>query len=321
MATGANGNNPRGRSANKERYKTLAQAETQASLVLAGRTFAWGQRTHIMGIVNATPDSFSGDGLGYDAAAAVARGLRFVADGADILDVGGESTRPGAEPVPADEEMRRILPVIAGLRARTDVPISVDTFKAEVASAAVRAGAVMINDVWGLRRDPRIADVAASSGAALVIVHNRPASATIDGLGGMVPHDGYTDLLGEIRGELLESAAVAERAGVPRGRIILDPGLGFAKTPAHNMELLRGWTALRVGYPLLIGPSRKSFIGRVLGLGPAERDEGTAAVVSLLAAQGAEIIRVHDVRTMVRVVRVVDAIVGPGRWAGVDGHP
>lgn len=278
------------------------------SLSLRNHTLLWGTRTHVMGILNVTPDSFSGDGLGADVSAAVERGLAFAQEGADILDVGGESTRPGAKPISAEEEMRRVLPVITALRQRTDLPISIDTYKAEVASAALEAGAVMVNDVWGLRRDRRLAKVAAEAGAALVITHNRPAVPTVDALGGMYAKTAYIDLVAEVRQELSESIAWAEEAGVPAGRIIVDPGLGFAKTPDQNLVLLRSVAAFRGRYPVLIGPSRKSFIGRILGVPAAERDEGTEAVVALVAAQGADIVRVHNVRAMVAVVRMVDAI-------------
>lgn len=279
-----------------------------ASLTLNSHTLLWGTRTHVMGIINVTPDSFSGDGLGDDVVAAVDRGLALAREGADILDVGGESTRPGADPVSAEVEMRRVLPVITALRERTDLPISIDTYKAEVALAAMQAGAVMVNDVWGLRRDRRLAGVVAEGGAALIITHNRPAVPTVDALGGMYAGTAYIDLVTEVRQELRESVSWAETAGVPAGRIIVDPGLGFAKTPAQNLVLLRSVAAFRDRYPVLIGPSRKSFIGRILGVPAAERDEGTEAVVALVAAQGADIVRVHNVRAMVAVVRMVDAI-------------
>jgi len=274
----------------------------------AAPRFAWGARTFVMGIVNATPDSFSGDGLGDDVAAAVARGLGQIAAGADILDVGGESTRPGAALVSPEEEMRRVVPVISGLRRYTDVPISVDTVKAEVAEAALRAGANIVNDVWGLRRDRRIAAVAAHHGAVLIIVHNRPARAAVDALGGLYPQVAYADLLTEVRSELLEAAGWAEAAGLPRDRIWCDPGLGFGKTPAQSLELLRHLPGLKAGHPLLVGPSRKSFIGRVLDLPVGERDEGTAAAVALCSAGGADIVRVHNVGAMVRAVRLADAV-------------
>ena len=268
----------------------------------------WGTRTYVMGIVNATTDSFSGDGLGEDSAAAVARGLAQVRAGADLLDVGGESTRPGAEAVPAVLEARRVVPVVAALAARAGVPVSVDTMKAEVAEAALAAGASIVNDVWGLRRAPELAEVAARHGAALIIVHNRPARAAVDGLGGMYPEVPYQDLVGEVRAELLEAAGWAERAGVAHGRIWLDPGLGFGKTPRQSLELVRRLGELRGPYPLLLGPSRKSFIGRVTGRPAPERDPGTAAAVALGIAAGADIVRVHDVAGMVQVAAVADAV-------------
>jgi dihydropteroate synthase len=275
-----------------------------------GPDFPWGRRTFIMGIVNCTPDSFSGDGLGDDVEAAVARGCALVAAGADLLDVGGESTRPGAVPVPAEVEAARVVPVIAALRARTAVPLSVDTGKAAVARRALEAGACIVNDVWGLRHDRRLAAVAARAGAALVVMHNRPARAAVDRLGGMYPEAAYRDLVGEVRAELAESAAWAREAGLPPGRVWLDPGLGFGKTPAQSMELLRRLPELRVpGHPLLVGPSRKSFIGRVLDLPVGERTDGTAAAVALAVAGGADAVRVHDVLPMVRVARVADAVV------------
>ena len=273
--------------------------------------FPWGRRTLVMGIVNCTPDSFSGDGCGSDPAAAVRRGLEQAAAGADMLDVGGESTRPGAPEVGADEELRRILPVIEGLRRVCSLPISVDTIKAEVADAALHAGACIVNDVWGLRRDRRMAEVAACHGAGLIIVHNRPAQARVDALGGMYPEVTYRDLIGEVRAELTEAAAWAMQAGVPRGDVWCDPGLGFGKTPSQNLELLRRVGELRTGHPLLVGASRKSFIGRVLGLPAAERDPGTAACVSLAVAGGADVVRVHNVGMLTQVTRMADAV-----WRG-----
>jgi dihydropteroate synthase len=262
-----------------------------------------------MGIVNCTPDSFSGDGCGRDRDSAVARGLEHAAAGADILDVGGESSRPGASAVPAAEEASRVVPVIAALHRASRVPLSVDTWKSEVARSALEAGACIVNDVWGLRRDPELAAVASAAGAAVVIVHNRAARAVVDGLGGLYPEVGYRDLLGEVRAELLEGADLARRAGIPPERIWLDPGLGFGKTPAQSLELLRRLPELRLGYPLLVGPSRKSFLGRVLGLPVTEREEATAAAVALSVSGGADAVRVHDVRAMARVARVADAVV------------
>ncbi len=270
--------------------------------------FEWGVRTYVMGIINMTPDSFAGDGMGTDLEAALRRAQEMVAAGADLLDVGGESTRPGAEPVPAGEEMRRVLPAIECLARNLDCPISVDTYKAEVAEAAVRAGAKMINDVWGLRMDPRIAEVAARTGAYLVITHNsRPApTAAWD----YAPVEG--GLMDRIVGGLRQAINLAVKAGVPPERIIVDPGLGFGKSWQENLLILRDLGRLRVlGRPVLIGPSRKSFIGRVLGVEVQERLEGTAAAVAIGIANGADLVRVHDVGPMVRVARMADAVV---RW-------
>jgi len=270
--------------------------------------FDWGVRTYVMGIINMTPDSFARDGLGTDPEAALRRAQEMVAAGADLLDVGGESTRPGAEPVPAEEEMRRVLPAIERLVRALGCPISVDTYKAEVAEAAVRAGARVINDVWGLRLDPRIAEVAARTGAYLVITHNsRPApTAAWD----YAPVEG--GLMDRILAGLRQAVDLAVRVGVPPGRIIVDPGLGFGKSWEENLLILRHLSRLReLGRPILIGPSRKSFIGRVLGVEVQERLEGTAAAVAIGIAHGADVVRVHDVGPMVRVARMADAIV---RW-------
>ncbi len=269
---------------------------------------AWGGRTYLMGIVNATPDSFSGDGCGPDVASAVARGLAHEKAGADILDVGGESTRPGAPAVSEGEELARVVPVIAELARRTALPLSIDTIKAEVAEAALEAGACIVNDIWGLRRDMRLAEVAARHGAALIIVHNREARAEVGALGGLYPEVHYEDLVAEVRRDLEEAAGWAERAGVARERIWLDPGLGFGKTPAQNLELLRRLGELRGPHPLLVGPSRKSFIGQVTGRPAPERDPGTAAAVALAVAHGADILRVHNVADMRQVLQVADAV-------------
>lgn len=269
----------------------------------------WGSRTFLMGVVNNTPDSFSGDGCGGDAEAAVARGLAQARAGAALIDVGGESTRPGAPPVPEEVELARTVPVVRALAARTDVPVSIDTCKPAVAAAALEAGARVVNDVWGLRRQRALADVAAAYGAALIVVHNRPARPTVDDLGGMYAEASYADLMGEIADELQEAAAWAEAAGVAPEDVWLDPGLGFGKTPAQSLEVLRRLRELRLGRPLVVGPSRKSFIGRVLGLPVGQREEGTAAAVALAVAGGADVVRVHDVRAMARVAAVADAVV------------
>ncbi len=269
----------------------------------------WGTKTYVMGVLNVTPDSFSGDGM-TDVGAAVARAEQFVADGAEIIDVGGESTRPGAPFVSEEEERARVAPVIAALAPRLPVPISIDTSRASVAQAAIAAGATMVNDVWGLRRDPAIAGVAARAGVALVLMHNRAAQPTVDALGGHYDAVTYTDVMAEIVAWLGESVALAEAAGVARSQIVVDPGIGFGKTAAQNLEIMRRLPELRaLGLPILVGTSRKSFIGITLGLPVEERLEGTAATVALAIAAGADIVRVHDVRFMARVARMADAIV------------
>jgi dihydropteroate synthase len=266
-----------------------------------------------MGIVNVTPDSFSGDGL-LDSEAAIAHGLRLAEDGADILDVGGESTRPGAQPVDGEEERRRVVPVVDGLSRQTTLPISVDTYRSETAGAALEAGATLVNDVWGFRRDPALASVVAKHGACAVATHNRRAAPAQDQqAGGYFPRVEYADLLADIVACLRESVEILVSAGVPRERIIVDPGIGFGKTPTHNLALLRRLREVRaLDLPVLIGPSRKSFIGLALGLPPDQRVEGTAATVALGIANGADIVRVHDLPAMARVARMADAIVrGP----------
>jgi dihydropteroate synthase len=272
-----------------------------------------------MGILNLTPDSFSGDGLMAGdkppdlVAAALDQARRFVTAGADILDVGGESTRPGSQPVSLEEELERVLPVIRRLAAELDVLISVDTYKAQVAEAALQAGAQMVNDVWGLRVDPELAQVAARRRVPLILMHNRSSWAHAEikeRLGGRYIGMAYEDLLGDICRDLLESVQIARRAGVPAGHIILDPGIGFGKTVEQNLELIDRLAEIRaLGYPVLLGPSRKSFIGYTLDLPPDQRLEGTAAAVAVGIVRGADIVRVHDVEPLVRVVRMTDAIV------------
>jgi dihydropteroate synthase len=243
----------------------------------------------------------------------VAQGRRFVAEGAHLLDVGGESTRPGSQPVDADEELRRVIPVIVGLAAAVDVPISIDTSKAVVAETALQAGASLVNDVWGLRLDPRLAGVAAQAGAPVILMHNRSQRehVTLDpALGGRYVGTQYRDLIEDIRVELGVSITLARQAGIPDEHIVLDPGIGFGKTVAQNLELLDRLAELRdLGFPLLVGPSRKSFIGYTLDLPPEQRVEGTAAAVAIAIARGADIVRVHDVLAMARVARMTDAIV------------
>jgi dihydropteroate synthase len=278
---------------------------------------AWGSRTFIMGILNVTPDSFSGDGLLVQAdvtAAALEQARRFVAAGADILDIGGESTRPGSQPVTAAEEIDRVLPVLEALaRAELDAIISIDTYKAEVLEAALRVCPVWVNDVWGLRADPRLAEVAARNQLPIILMHNhsQPANAELqERLGGRYVGIQYQNLLEDVKQELLASATIARQAGIPQSHIILDPGIGFGKTVPQNLELIDRLNELRaLGYPVLLGPSRKSFIGYTLNVPPDQRVEGTGAAVAVGITRGADLIRVHDVEPMVRIARMTDAIV------------
>jgi len=286
------------------------------TLTVRDFTFRWGQRTYIMGILNATPDSFSGDGLVQEAdivAAALARARQMLAEGADILDVGGESTRPGSAPVSADEEIERVIPVIRALRAETDAVISIDTSKAAVAEAAFEAGADILNDVWGLRADADLAGVAADAGVPVILMHNRSKRdhVSIDpALGGRYVGIDYDDLIEDIKRELSISVELAHRADIPDEKIILDPGLGFGKTVEQNLELIDRLDEIKaMGYPLLLGTSRKSFIGYTLELPPDQRAEGTAATTAIGIDRGADIVRVHDVLINARVARMTDAIV------------
>jgi dihydropteroate synthase len=274
--------------------------------------FRWGERTFVMGIVNVTPDSFSGDGVLANAPKssepfdpverAVDQATRMVADGADLLDVGGESTRPGHQPVSAPDEMDRVVPVIRALRgALPEIPISVDTTKPAVAEAALSAGADLINDVWGVGRDEALPRLAAAHGVPLVVMHNRTEPR-------------YEHLLPEIVADLEAALDRAVRLGVPWDNLIVDPGFGFGKTPDQNLQLLRDLDALRIlGRPVLVGTSRKSTLGRVLDLGPDERLEATLATTALAIRSGADIVRVHDVRANIRAARIADAIIR-GNW-------
>jgi dihydropteroate synthase len=266
-----------------------------------------GERTLLMGVLNVTPDSFSDGGLFLDHEAAVAQGLQMVADGADIVDVGGESTRPGSGSVSADEEIARTIPVIKRLSAEVAVPISIDTRKPEVAAAALEAGATVVNDVSGARAEGMF-DVVRDAAAGLVLMHMRGEPATMQQL------TGYDDVVADVRRELKDRLDAALEAGIDPERIALDPGLGFAKSYEQNFILMRDIDAFfELGRPLVVGPSRKSFIGKVLGDVPVDqRIEGTAGAAAWLAARGVPILRVHDVRQMAQVVRVVDAIrLGP----------
>ncbi len=287
------------------------------------RTFRWGERTFVMGIINVTPDSFSGDGTlanrspdqsgdrADPVAHAVAQARRMVADGADLLDVGGESTRPGHAPVSADEETKRVVPVISALRAALpEIPISVDTTKAVVAEAALGAGADLINDIWGVGTDDALPRLAAAGKVPLVVMHNRAEPR-------------YTHLLPEIMDDLQAAIDRALALGVAWDDLIVDPGFGFGKTADHNLELVRELGRLRtLGRPILLGASRKSTLGRVLDVGPDERLEATLTTTALAIAGGADLVRVHDVRENVRAARIADAIIrGNWRSESAEGGP
>lgn len=263
-----------------------------------------GPRTLIMGVINVTPDSFSDGGLFLDQDRAVAQGLRLAAEGADILDVGGESTRPGSEPTPAEMEMERVLPVIRALSAQTQAVLSIDTSKAQVARAALEAGAQIINDITALRGDPALASLAAASGAGLVLMHMQGSPRTMQA----DPH--YDDVVAEVRDFLAAQALAAQAAGVPPERIIVDPGIGFGKKPEHNLALIRNLGQLaQLGYPVLLGASRKSFIGLLTGReDPRERLWGSLGVHVLGAALGADLVRVHEVAPYQEALAVSDAV-------------
>ncbi len=261
----------------------------------------WGARTYIMGIVNVTPDSFSGDGVAHDVAAAVAQARAFAAAGADLIDVGGESTRPGHAPLDAAAEIARVVPAIRAIAQAVSIPISIDTSKAAVAEAALAAGVRVVNDVWALDADPDLAGVVARAGVPVVLMNNRRGKT-------------YADLVPDVIADLAARVRFAEAAGVARARIIVDPGIGFDRTGAPDLVLIDRLAELKVlGLPILIGPSRKRFIGRILAdargdAPPEERLEGTAAAVAVGIARGADIVRVHDVAPIVKVARVADAI-------------
>ncbi|MCU0505822.1 MAG: dihydropteroate synthase [Chloroflexi bacterium] len=275
---------------------------TPAPIRIGGATFTWGARTYVMGVLNVTPDSFSGDGLlaagDRWVEAALAQASRMVEEGADILDVGGESSRPGHASVDAAEEVRRIVPVVAAIRAaHPSVPVSVDTVKSAVAAAALDAGAALVNDVWGVAADDALSRLAAERGVPVILMHNRDEAR-------------YASLLSEIVADLQRAVDRAVRAGVPWESIIVDPGFGFGKAPAHNLALLRDLAVLRIlGRPVLLGTSRKSTLGKVLDLPPGERLEATLATTALAVAAGVDVVRVHDVRPNVRVARMTDAVV------------
>jgi dihydropteroate synthase len=294
------------------------------SLQIGTHKFEWGSRTYVMGILNITPDSFSGDGLipslptphpkGEGGIRDVEQAREFLANGADILDVGGESTRPGSQPVGVDEELERVLPAIQ--RIAKEFPnalISIDTYKARVAEEAFKAGAHILNDVWGLRADPELAAIAAKYRVPVILMHNRsnPASVEVRAqLGHAYVGSEYQNLIEDVKRELLVSVELAKKARIEETHIILDPGVGFGKTREHNLELINRLDEIRtLGYPVLLGASRKSFIGFTLDLPADQRVEGTAATVAIGIARGADIVRVHDVKEMARVAKMTDAIV------------
>jgi len=279
------------------------------SMSCGNSIFHWGQRSYIMGVVNVSPDSFSGDGIA-DAEQAIAKGRRLVSEGADIIDVGGESTRPSSTPISIDEELRRVVPVVEKLANEVSVPISVDTYKLEVARQALNAGANMINDIWGLQKEPALAALAAEKGVPIVLMSNQRDTPCHDIMAAVVP-------------DLKRAIKQALTAGVPWEDIIIDPGIGFGKTQEQNLEILQRLEEIRVvGRPILLGTSRKSFIGWVLDLAPEQRSkevtfvppgdqrlEGTAATIAIGIAKGVDLVRVHDVREMARVSKMSDAIV------------
>ena len=283
------------------------------SIALPGRApLVLGAHTLVMGIVNVTPDSFADGGRRFDPARAIADGLQMIDDGAHILDIGGESTRPGADPVPVDEELRRVLPVVEALARDGHVPISIDTYKAEVARAAIAKGATIVNDVSGLQYDDDLASVVAATGAAIVLMHNRGRSRD------MYKEAAYDDVVGEICLELEAAIGRATAAGVPREHVIVDPGFGFAKRAEHTWDALAGLSRLAsLNRPILVGPSRKSFLTACLtpvngDRLPSDRDWGTAAAVTASVLAGAHIVRVHAVREMSDVARVSDRLRAAG---------
>ena len=293
------------------------QTRHRPPLQIGGKAFDWGSRTYIMGIVNATPDSFSGDGTMRDGmdwvGASIDFALRMEDEGADIIDIGGESTRPAsvypdARPIAADEELERVLPVISALKTRCDVPISIDTRKSVVADAALSEGASMANDV-SMLSDPLMADVVAKHAAPIVISHIRPRAQ-------------YNDVVAEINLELSDAVGRALKAGVDDSHIIIDPGIGFAKNAAHSLEALRNLGVIKnnlANRPILVGASRKSFVGAILDADPEDRLEGNAASTALAVGSGVDIVRVHEVREMARVAKVADAIVRGWKPAPVSG--
>ena len=262
-----------------------------------------GEETGIMGIINVTPDSFSDGGKYANVEAAVMRAKQMVADGADIIDIGGESSRPGAEPITANEECRRVIPVVQALAEQSQIPISVDTYKAKVAHEALSAGACVINDITALHGDPNMCQIIADAQAGVILMHMQGVPAT------MQKAPTYQNVVAEVHAWLTEVASQAVDRGIDSSRIMIDPGIGFGKTFDHNLEILRHLMQFRgIGYPMLVGVSRKKFIGRILDLPVHQREEGTAATVAWSIINGANVVRVHDVAKMKQVAQVIDTI-------------
>jgi len=279
----------------------LKQSKSPLVTTRCGNTeFRWGERTYVIGICNLSPDSFAGDGIGSDIEAAVAQAKRMVAEGADIIDVGGESTRPGTEPKSVDDvddELRLVIPVIERLASELTVPISIDSYKSAIASRAVKAGATMINDIWGLKRDPKIAKVAAEAGVPIILMSNQRDA------------PGH-DIMAKVTSDLERSISLAIKSGIAEPNIIIDPGIGFGKTLEQNLEIIHRLAELKsLGRPILLGTSRKSVIGLVLDLPADQRLEGAAATIAIGIANGADMVRVHDVKPTMRVCRMSDAII------------
>lgn len=290
----------------EEIKKTIKNYDKKNILLLGGKRIELGKKTLIMGILNITPDSFYDGGKYFSVEKALAHGYQMIEDGADIIDVGGESTRPGARPVPAKEEIKRIVPAIKKLAKK--IPVSIDTYKSEVAKAALDAGAAMVNDISGLHFDKKMAAVAAAFKAAIVLMHIQGTPQNMQ----KAPH--YSNLIGDIMGYFKKGLAIANNAGILNDRIIIDPGFGFGKTLSHNLEILKRLREFKsLGLPILIGTSRKSTIGKILDLPEEKRLEGTAATVAIAIQNGADIVRVHDVLEMKRAAKVTDAIIKGGK--------
>lgn len=268
-------------------------------LKIGNSTWEWGKKTYVMGILNITPDSFSDGGSYTNPEIALIQALRMIQEGADIIDVGGETTKPGAVPVSSEIEQQRIIPVIEALSKEIALPVSVDTYRADTAELAIQAGAAMINDIWGLKYDSRMASIIAEYNVSVCIMHNRTTGT-----------DYGKDLIGTILKELEESILIAKNAGIGDDKIIIDPGIGFAKTCEQNLEVMHSLEDFkRLGYPVLLGTSRKSFIGKVLGLEVSDRLEGTLATTAAGISKGVDIVRVHDVLQNVRVAKMTDSMV------------